>query len=214
MVLSSESSLEHWAKFRRCAERPRAAPGDVVAGGVTPESYIPYACSPDSDRPGTMQVEMLVHAKASKNIRRGTLVGWLADSVEHLEAEPIRRDFAPAATDCSPGTRPSRDFMRDCAGGAPQRQKALKDIPRLGRGRDRQGGATQRLHKGRLRRSRGAGCCRPAAGSRRGTGCRCCPPGGRIRCWRGLRRRRSERTQAPNLLADRGAGGRCRRAIR
>ena len=54
-------------------------------------SYIAYACSPHSDRPGTMQVEMLVHAKASKNIRRGTLLGWLADSVhvEHLEAEPI-----------------------------------------------------------------------------------------------------------------------------
>ena len=47
-------------------------------------SYIAYACSPHSDWPGTMQVEMLVHAKASKNIRRGTLVGWLADSVEHL----------------------------------------------------------------------------------------------------------------------------------
>ena len=58
-------------------------------------SYIAYACSPDSDRPGIMQVEMLVHAKASKNIRRGTLVGWLADSVEHLEAETISQ----AATD-------------------------------------------------------------------------------------------------------------------
>ena len=58
-------------------------------------SYFAYACSPDSDRPGTMQVEMLVHAKASKNIRRGTLVGWLADSVEHLEAETISQ----AATD-------------------------------------------------------------------------------------------------------------------
>ena len=38
MILSSESLLEIWAKFCRCAEslreRPRAAPGDVVAGGV------------------------------------------------------------------------------------------------------------------------------------------------------------------------------------
>ena len=49
-------------------------------------SYIAHACSPDSNWPGTMQVEMLVHAEASKNIRRGTLVGWLANSVEQLEA--------------------------------------------------------------------------------------------------------------------------------
>ena len=54
-------------------------------------TYIAYACSPESERPNTVQVEMLVHAKASKNIRRGVLVRWLADSiqVEHVEAEPI-----------------------------------------------------------------------------------------------------------------------------
>ena len=38
-----------------------------------------------------MQVDLLIHAQVSKNFRRGTLVGWLTDSVHvaHLEAEPI-----------------------------------------------------------------------------------------------------------------------------
>ena len=34
MVFESESSLECRAKFRQCAERPKAAPGNIVAGGV------------------------------------------------------------------------------------------------------------------------------------------------------------------------------------
>ena len=84
-------------------------------------SYFAYACSPDSDLPGTMQVEMLVHAKASKNIRRGALVGWLhwlADSVEHLQAERDRnRSFT------QPRTRPLRDFMPRRRGRSPSTAK-------------------------------------------------------------------------------------------
>ena len=47
-----------------------------------------------------MHVDMLVHAKASKNIRRGALVRSLADSVhvEHIEAEPIRHDSSRQLT--------------------------------------------------------------------------------------------------------------------
>ena len=42
--------------------------------------------------PGIVNVEILVHIKALRHNRRGTLMGRLADSVnvEHVEAEPIR----------------------------------------------------------------------------------------------------------------------------
>ena len=65
------------------------------ATSLQAESYIAYACSPDFNWQGTMQVEILVHTKASKNNRRGMLVGWLAYSVhvKHVkQAEPICPD--------------------------------------------------------------------------------------------------------------------------
>ena len=42
----------------------------------------------------TVQVEIIVHSKQRRSFRRGTLSGWLGESVhlevEHLEAKPIR----------------------------------------------------------------------------------------------------------------------------
>ena len=90
---------------------------------------------------------MLVHAKRGETVLRGTLMRWLASSVEveHLEVEPI----------CTGSNKPghlTRDcntvLRRDIEGRAPQRQKALGDIPRLGRlgGRGGQGRAAQGLY--------------------------------------------------------------------
>ena len=48
---------------------------------------------PDSEHRRAVQVEMIVHSKQRRLFRRGTLQGWLGESVhpevEHLEAEPI-----------------------------------------------------------------------------------------------------------------------------
>ena len=86
MVLASESSMERRAKFSRFPERPRAAPLRQ-ATSLQAASFIAYACSPDCDRPGTMPVEILVRAKALKNIRWGMLE---PGDVEYLVAERIR----------------------------------------------------------------------------------------------------------------------------
>ena len=58
-------------------------------------SFIAYACSDisghASQHPGTIHVEVLVHCKSGRNIKRGTLDGWLnCDEIEELECEPIR----------------------------------------------------------------------------------------------------------------------------
>ena len=65
---------------------------DRQATRLRAASYIAFACSPDSDHPGTAQVELLVRAKRGRCFLRKTVLEWLADSVEveHLEAEPIR----------------------------------------------------------------------------------------------------------------------------
>jgi len=56
-------------------------------------SLIAYACS-DVSATGAMQVEILVHAKKKRNIRRGTLQSWLdiddIQELEDLDIEPIR----------------------------------------------------------------------------------------------------------------------------
>ena len=56
-------------------------------------SLIAYACSDDSAT-GTMQVEILVHAKWGNHIMRGTLMRWLdiddIHELQELEIEPIR----------------------------------------------------------------------------------------------------------------------------
>ena len=53
-----------------------------------------YALGPDSEHWRAVQVEMIVHYKQRRRFRRGTLLGWLGESVhsevEHLEAEPIK----------------------------------------------------------------------------------------------------------------------------
>ena len=54
-------------------------------------SLIAYACS-DISATGTMQAEILVHAKSQRNIRRGTLQSWLdIDVIQELEELDITR---------------------------------------------------------------------------------------------------------------------------
>ena len=91
MVFSSDISLDCQPEFRRCAKRPTGLPGNVVAGGVV-YSPLMLAGLGSPGFPENVQVEMLVHAKRRKTVRRGTLMGLLANSVEveHLETEPIR----------------------------------------------------------------------------------------------------------------------------
>ena len=48
-------------------------------------SLIVYSCS-DVSATGTIQVEILVHAKSYRNIKRGTLQSWLdIDDIQELE---------------------------------------------------------------------------------------------------------------------------------
>ena len=66
---------------------------------------IVYSCS-DVSATGTIQVEILVHAKSYRNIKRGTLQSWLdiddIQELEELEIEPIH-----------PGK--GKSFMSDCS---------------------------------------------------------------------------------------------------
>ena len=93
--------------------------------------------------------------------------------------------------------RDRRAILRqDCEGGAPKRQKAPGDLPRLGRGRGGQAEAAQGLHQGLPRCRLGAGGSDPAASGRQGAGGRSRPAGCRPGC----------SLQAPGLWADQGAG--------
>ena len=66
---------------------------------------IAYACS-DVSATGTTEVEILVHGKSLRKIRRGTLQGWLPideiDEMKSMEMEPIHpgklRSFMSDAT--------------------------------------------------------------------------------------------------------------------
>ena len=92
-----EATWNLLARVRLCAGRNFADvlkdQGERQATLLQVALFIAYACLQDSFSPGNVHLETLVHAKRGRTVtvRGGTLMGWLAKSVEveHLEAKPI-----------------------------------------------------------------------------------------------------------------------------
>ena len=163
MVFASGGSLERRAEFCRNAERPRTAPGDVVAGKVVYRPRMPVTQPVLAKLRSARHWRCLFMPKHRRTF-------WLANSVDvkHREAESIHpcsnRPFINFTSHETVGG-PSRDCYAETAREDSRSPSTAKDSWRF-----TSPGAAQGLHQGRSRCRRGAGGRHPAVGGRRGAG--------------------------------------------